>query len=171
MSEIMYICVCEKWQHVLCLAWARRVEERLWLYTSPNQPRPAAALAPCIGPCAGDTGQHHGTWQCPVLSPLILLLHLLREGRVKPQQFFFPLPYFLPLLELLELCTSGSIHSQQFRFSFFPSLEDTFPESCCGAWPRCQQDRAPGSPNSLIPTANTQLGFNRIASESSRSPH
>lgn len=112
----------------------------------------------------------HETWQCCPPSSSSSTC----QGQEELNLGNFPpthTQYFLSLLELLGLCTSGSIHSQQFRFSFFPSLGDTFPESCCRAWPRCQQDRAPGSPNSLIPTVNTQLGFKCIASESSRSPH
>lgn len=118
MSEFVDLWVCKDWQG------ARGVMSRGKVLTAHT---PQAALS-CTGPCTRDMA---------VLSPLILL-HLPRAGRVKPQQFPSPHThrhtlYFLSLLELLGLCTSGSIHCQQFRFSFSPSLGDTFPEPCCGA--------------------------------------
>lgn len=161
MSEFVDIWVCKDWERVRGVM---------------NRGEALAARTPRAAPsCSGPATLHwslpwgHGTWQC--CPPLSSSYTCQGQEELNLSNFFPPTYHFLSLLELLGLCTSGSIHSQQFRFSFFPSLGDTFPESCCRGWPRCQQDRAPGSPNSLILTANTQLGFKCIASESSRSPH
>lgn len=137
-------------------------------------PPPAVAPSPRTSPCTADAGWHRWDFTAhvpaPCCPPSACSDTCWGKEELNHGNFFFPF-HFLLLLKLLELCTSGSVHCEWFRFSLSPSLGDTFPESCCGDWPWCQQDGAPGSPSSLIPTANTQLGFERIASESSRSPH